>query len=167
MKTIDLDAMTAKQLLSLYADLLNTLKSKGITRSTNNPLADYAENLVAGGLNLSLARKSNAGYDAIDESSGLRYEVKARRITSHNRSRQLGALRNLESKPFDFLVAVLFNEDFSILRAAQIPLETVTDLADFVGHTNSYKLILRDSVFDDERVKDITPEIAGRTSTNI
>jgi len=53
------------------------------------------------------------------------------------------------------------------LRAAQIPLETVTDLADFVVHTNSYKLILRDSVFDDERVKDITPEIAGRTSTNI
>jgi hypothetical protein len=43
---------------------------------------------------------------------GQKIEVKCRRLTRHNQSWQLSAIRNLESAHFDFLAGVLFNEDF-------------------------------------------------------
>ncbi|WP_311957757.1 hypothetical protein [Halomonas garicola] len=125
----DLALLTDDQLLRLYASVLRVLKNRGVTRSTNNPVADYAEKLVAEGLNLDLVTKSNAGFDALDSASGARYEVKARRLTPENGSTQLSAIRNLDSAPFDFLVGVIFNEDFSLAYAAMLPLRAVEELA--------------------------------------
>lgn len=39
----------------------------------------------------------------------------------HSRSRQLGALRELSAQGFDVLAAVLFQEDYRVLRTALIP----------------------------------------------
>ena|SRR2546426_1312199 len=103
------------QMLTTYADLMEELRSRGICRSSNNPVADYTEGLVAARLHLELRGKSASGYDAVD-AAGKRYQIKGRRLTPHNQSTQLSALRNLKDGPFDFLVAVIYNPDFTVAR---------------------------------------------------
>ena len=118
----DLLSLSVKELLSLYAHSLEELRRRGAVRSTNNPAADYAEFLVSKALGLSVAGKSNSGFDATGP-DGSRYQIKARRITRHNSSRQLSFIRGLgeDKRPFDHLAGVLFNEDFSVLRACLVP----------------------------------------------
>jgi hypothetical protein len=51
---------------------------------------------------------------------------------------------------------VLFNEDFSVMKAALIPFQVVKDHAVFVRHTNGWKFVLRDSIWTLPGVEDIT-----------
>jgi hypothetical protein len=53
--------------------------------------------------------------------------VKSRRLTARNRSRQLSFFRGflLPGDSFDLQVAVLFNEDFTVQRAALVPVAVV------------------------------------------
>jgi hypothetical protein len=77
-------------------------------------------------------------------------------MTRHNKSRQLSAIRNLDGSHFDVLAGILFNENYSVLRAALIPRSVVVDRANFVKHTNSHKFLLRDDVWKINGVKDVT-----------
>ena len=43
----------------------------------------------------------------------------------------LSALRNLPKRPFDFLVAVIYESDFSIRHALRIPYEVVVEQSTF------------------------------------
>ena len=87
------------------------------------------------------------------------YQIKGRRLTSHNNSRQLGALRELPAQGFDVLAAVLFREDYRILRAALIPHARVVDLAKRVERTNSWRFLLRDAVWSVPGVRDVTADL--------
>ena len=71
------------------ARMVDELLSQGDVRSTNNPVADYSEYLTARAFGLTLVASSSIGYDAIGEDD-VRYQVKARRLTARNTSRQLG-----------------------------------------------------------------------------
>jgi len=51
---------------------------------------------------------------------------------------------------------VLFDANYSVLRAAIIPRDTVLAKSTFVKHTNSWKFILRDSVWDWPDVRNVT-----------
>ena len=146
---------TVRHLLRSYCEVLKELRLRNPIRSTNNPAADIAETIVALALKLKLVNESTAGHDAID-STGIRYEIKGRRITRENRSRQLSFIRGLDKDRFDFLVGVLFDEDFQILRACIIPKSTVHTLAIYVKHVNGWRLILADSVWEKAGVKDMT-----------
>ena len=88
-----------KELLKLYCDIMEELRQRNIIRSSNNPVSDYAEKVVSEKMNLTLQKGSNKGYDAIDQKTGLRFQIKTRRLTRHNKSRQLGVIRNLSQKP--------------------------------------------------------------------
>jgi hypothetical protein len=123
------------ELLKLYTELMAELRTRGVVRTSNGPGADVAEGLVAKALSLTLNTSSTAGYDGIDP-QGNKVEVKCRRLTQFNNSRQLSAIRNLEKAHFDFLAGVLFNEDFSVMKAALIPYVVVKEHAVFVKHTN-------------------------------
>jgi hypothetical protein len=153
-----LRALTDRKLLSLYGEIMDELRSRGLVRSANGPGADYAEGLVAKALKLKLNALATAGYDGMN-SRGEKFEVKCRRPTVHNRSRQLSAIRRLERKHFDFLVGVLFNPDFSVQRVARIPYSVVKKHAKYVEGTNSWKFILSDSVWSLPGVKDITRDV--------
>lgn len=157
MRVKDLSEARAPELFSLHADILNELRRRRIIRSTNNPGADYAEHLVSTALGLMVAGKSNAGYDATD-STGKRYQIKCRRITSHNRSRQLSFIRGLEEgrRPFDYLAGVLFEEDFSVLRACVMPFEVVKEHSKRVPHVNGWRFVLHDRLWAVPSVRDIT-----------
>ena len=110
----DWSSLKDSDLLLTYASLMEELRSRGMVRSSNNPVADLTEFLVAKALGLALEGRSAAGHDATD-SSGVRYQIKGRRPTEHNRSVQLGIMRNLSARPFDVLAAVIYSPTFSVL----------------------------------------------------
>ena len=154
----DLENRNTADLLAAYVHILEELRERGAIRSTNNPAADYAEHLAARALNLRLALKSTRGYDATD-SRGKRYEIKARRPTRHNPSRQLSVIRGLDKEQFDYLVGVLFAEQFTVERACIIPSAVVRGLAVYRPYVNGWVLHLRDTVWQQAGVQDVTRKL--------
>lgn len=149
---------TDRQLLKVYADVLDELRRRGTLRSSNNPVADYAEGLCVRAFGWTLVTKSTKGHDALD-SKGQRIEIKARRITIHNPSRQLSAIRGLEGRHFAQMAGILFDAQFEVLRAALIPYRVVKSESTFVPGTNSWRFLLRDGVWQLPGVIDITDKL--------
>jgi hypothetical protein len=154
----DLSQLSPLALLALHARVSEELRTRGITRSSNNPTGDLAEYLFCKAFSWNQAGNSNANIDAVGP-DGNRYQIKGRRITKFNKSRQLSAIRDFEGGHFDFLAAILFAEDYTVLRGAIIPRAVVEARAVFVKHTNSHKFILRDDVWDALGVSDVTTDL--------
>lgn len=145
----------ALHLLRQYDQVMRELRALGVTRSANNPVADFAEYLFCQAFGWEITPKSTKGHDAKD-TAGNRFEIKARRLTQENGSRQLSAIRDLQGKHFDFLAGVLFNQDFTIFRAALVPWNVTVRRSSHVETTNSAKFILKDDVWETNGVKDVT-----------
>lgn len=154
----DFTQLTVAELLIAHGAVLNELRHRNVIRSNNNPTGDYAEWLVSTALGLTLETNSSKGFDAID-SKGLRYQIKSRRITSENKSTQLGVIRNLDGKDFDFLVAVIFNTDWQVRYAAKIPHQAIPLLATYRPHVNGHTMHLRPTVFGNPSVEDVSNEL--------
>lgn len=150
---------TVRELLTDYADILEELRDRKIVRTGNSPVGDYAETLFAKAFGWTLAANSAAGYDARNADDETTYQIKCRRVTRHNGSRQLSAIRRLPEKTFNVLAAVLLDEDFSVRRAALIPHAIVVALARRTDHTNSWRFLLEDRVWNIAGVRDVTTEL--------
>ncbi|HGM5492136.1 TPA: hypothetical protein ACKP1B_003816 [Serratia fonticola] len=146
-----LASLSNLELLSLHAGVLTQLRSRGVIRTSNNPVGDYAEWLVSKALGMTLLNNSSAGVDAID-SDGMKVQIKARRVTLDNPSRQLGALRNYEAAEFDYLIAVIFDESYNILDAYKIPHAVIGDYAKHRKHVNAHIVILSGEILSNPRV---------------
>jgi hypothetical protein len=143
---------------------MEELRRRNVVRSSNNPLGDYTEWLVAHALQLDLCAASKSGFDAL-ASDGVRFQIKGRRRTPSNPSVQLGALRGLAFRPFDVLAAVVFTEHFIVDYAAKVPIEVVIEQSKFQKHTNSYLLMFRQILLADPRVTDISADL--RAAQNV
>ena len=153
---ISFDDLTDIELLQAHTTLMEELKRRGVVRSKNQPVADYAEGLVCKKLNLQIVEtKSNPGYDAVD-SNGIRYQIKSRQPTTENQSTQTSFIYSLEKKRFDFIIGVLFNEDYSVKLALKIPFDIVRKYAKFKKTNNANVLFLRSSLLREQPVEDIT-----------
>jgi hypothetical protein len=157
---MEYESYSDHDLLLAYVAVMAELRRRGVIRSSNNPVADYAEGLFARSLNLRLAGRSAAGYDAVD-SAGLKYQIKGRRVTPENPSTQLSHIRCLESRPFDVLAAVIFDATFSVDYAALIPPEVVLEQARFSAHANAHIFLFKRDVLSDPRVTDITSKLTA------
>jgi hypothetical protein len=162
---IDLAGLKTTELFSAYGAIMDELRRREIVRSSNSPLSDYAELLFCKAFGWKRERNSAAGYDAVDESTGVRSQIKGRRLTPHNASRQLSAIRNLDATPFDELAGVLVDEEFQVVRAALVPVAVVRAKSVHVAHTNSWKFLLRDAVWIIPGVRDVTEELKAAAST--
>ncbi len=151
----DIGARSALQLLRLQAEIMEELRRRGVVRTYNNPVGDLAEELFCRAFRWKREGNSARSIDAVAE-DGARYQIKARRMTAVNTSRQLSAIRDLAGAHFDFLASVLFDWDFSIKRAAIIPHQVVAQRAKYVAHTNSSKFMLTDDVWLEPGVIDAT-----------
>lgn len=140
-----------KELLSLYSNILEELLSRKIVRTANNPVADYAEYLVADKMNLVLANNSNLGYDALDK-DGIKYQIKSRRFNNHREPRQLGVIRDIEKNSFDFLIAIIFDFNFNVLEAYKMPKELIPEYARFSMHQRGHILKLSSGIINDKKV---------------
>lgn len=138
-----------------YSIILDELRKRGVVRTNNAPIGDYAEHLVSKTLGLDLEKNSREGYDAVDN-VGTKYQIKCRKITKSHPTMLLGAIRNLEAHDFDFLIAVLFQADFSIKVVVKIPYEIVQRYGVHRQHTNSHALSLRGEIMKHDQVENIT-----------
>ena len=57
------------------------------------------------------------------------------------------------------MIAVIFQENFTVERACKMPLLTVKQLGHYKKHINGHLLILRDKVWDEPEVVDVTEPI--------
>jgi len=147
------------ELLRLQSSIIDELKERKVVRTKNSPLGDYTEWLVAKALGLELQTNSKAGYDGIDK-NGVRVQVKGRRITPDNKSRQLSAIRKYDEKDFDELAAIIFDENFDVIEARLIPHEVVGEYATYREHVNAHILILKGQILSDPRVKCIKQAVS-------
>ncbi len=155
---MDLTQLSIKKLLQTQANIIGELKNREVVRTKNNPIGDFTEWLVAHAYNLELANNSKTGYDATD-SSGTKIQIKGRRVTADNPSRQLSAIRKYEDKDFDELIAVIFDEEFDIVLAVKIPHEVIGDYARFSSHSNGHLLTLKGNILKDDRLEYITADL--------
>jgi len=151
--------MSELELLRLYGSILSELRIRNVCRTENPPLGDYTEWLVATHLNLELVGNSRSGHDAIDR-QGIRYQIKARRLTASNSSTQLSAIRNLAKSNFDFLIGVMFKEDFSIEYALKIPHALVLAQSKYQEYTNSHLFFLNNTLVKEAGVHDLTRKLS-------
>ncbi|UTW51904.1 hypothetical protein KFF05_00425 [bacterium SCSIO 12827] len=155
---MDLEDYEIINLLRLSNSAIEELRRREVVTTSNAPLGGYAEWLFRKAFGWKDAGNSNKDVDAIGR-DGTRYQIKSRRIHKRNKSRQLGALRRLDKENFDVLAAALFNEDFTVMRAALIPHRLVLNASDHVDETNSGKFLLRDSVWSWDGVQDVTEKL--------
>ena len=125
------------QLLAMDADISEELRRRSIVRSFNNPTADVAELLFCRAFGWQQAGNSHPSADATC-SEGMLYQIKARRLTAKNTSRELSALRNLPAGGFHYLAGVLFEPDYTVRRAAIIPHGLVLKNSAYTKHTNAW-----------------------------
>ena len=151
---MNLTEMEVKELLRLQASITTELKNRGIVRTQNNPLGDYTEWLVAKALNLSLESNSKVGYDGITK-NGIRVQIKGRRVTAANNSRQLSAIRKYEEEDFDQLAVVIYDDNFDVIDALLIPHKVVGEYASYQKHTNAHILNIKGQILTDPRVQSI------------
>lgn len=118
-------------------------------------MSGYTEWLVSQRLGLTLSGNSEKGFDATNK-GGVKYEIKARRVTPSNKSRQLSAIRHLDGGHFDFLIAVVYDKSFEVILALKIPRSVVVARSSYVESTNSYKLEAKDNLKTEAGVEDIT-----------
>lgn len=150
-----LKSATTFELLGYFASILDELKQRGVVRTRNNPVADYAEWLVAKSLNLTLEPNSKACYDATNDKN-VRFQIKCRRFDPTNTSRQLGVIRNLDGNGFDYLIGILFEKDFKVKEAYKISHHIIKKYSRFSKHQNGYLLKLHGKLLMDPEVEDIT-----------
>jgi hypothetical protein len=146
------------ELLALWASVMAELNERGVIRSDNNPIGDYCEFLVAAHYEVEPEGNSNAGYDVMTP-DGLKIQVKGRRIRADGKiPPHFSGIRNLDDEPppFDVLIGLLLNRDFSVREAWEIPLERVRHYAVYREHTNSWSLrTIRGAMRDDPEIKQI------------
>jgi hypothetical protein len=153
-----------RDLLKLHGAVLDELRRREVVRTSNSPVGDYAELLFATAFGWELANSSAAGHDATDK-DGLRYQIKSRRLTKHNGSRQLSFLRRLPEKKFDFLAAALFDGACEVQRAIILPHDGLEARCRFSKHANGWLFRLEDSCWDMTGARDVTNEIRAVAET--
>ena len=152
----DFRVKSVAELLVVHAAIVEELRSRGVLRTANNPTGDLAEYLFCSAFGWVQESNSTRSLDARDN-EGVRYQIKGRRLHLRNSSRQMSAIRDLSG--FDVLAAVLFNEDYTVRRAALIPAAIVRGCSTYIKHTNSHKFILRETIWDAEGVVDVTERL--------
>ena len=156
MELPSLKDFSPKELLQITGKILDELTTRKIVRTSNNPVSGYTEWLVSERLGLTLCGNSEKGFDSTDQ-RGVKYEIKARRVTPANKSRQLSAIRDIEGEHFNFLIAVVYNKDFDVILALKIPRSVVVAKSSYVKSTNSFKLMADDRLKNEPGVEDIAP----------
>jgi len=163
-ETHPLAATSVADLLELHGAVLDELRRREVVRTSNSPVGDYAELLFATAFGWARETSSAAGHDATDR-DGLRYQIKSRRLTKPNGSRQLSFLRRLPEKKFDFLAAVLFDGACRVRRAIILPHEGLEARCRYSPHANGWLLRLEDGCWEMPGARDVTDEIRAAAET--
>lgn len=154
-----LTGSSVKALLQLHAAVIEELRARGVVRTGNSPLGDFAEYLFSTTFGWTLEGNSTSGHDATD-ANGVRYQIKARRVTTASPGqRQLSAVRRLPEGRFDVLAGLLLDGHYDVLKAALVPHHVVMARARWIEHVNGWRFSLDDDVWREPGVLDVTPAV--------
>lgn len=123
---MELEQLSTRELLRLYADILTELLRRGVVRSRNAPAGDLAEYLVASAFGGELAPPSEKSWDVRVGDRHL--QVKVRLIAAGDRrSHYYSPFRSWD---FDACVFVLLDaHTYDIASAVEVPVAGVRELA--------------------------------------
>lgn len=158
---IDLAAMSVSQLLGAYARILAELRSRGVVRTNNAPVGDYAELLVARALAGELASNaSEKSYDLIAPEWG-RVQVKARAVNVPVRASQ-AQTSPFRSWDFDHAALVMVRlADYAVHAAYMAPASTVREHASWRAHVGGHVAFMRPPLIAAAGVIDITEMVVS------
>lgn len=156
---IDPEQMTVAELLGAYAAVLAELRTRGVVRTNNAPVGDYAETLVAAALGGSLAESvSEKSYDLIAPTWG-RVQVKARAVG------EPPTRSDLQTSPFrswDFdhaALAMLRRSDYRVHRAFLIPVDVLRAFSAWRQYLNGSIVHMTSELFGQPGAVDVTIEL--------
>ena len=125
-------------LLRLYAGILVELRERGVIRTNNAPLGDYAEHLAFHVYGGALAPNSEKAFDILD-SDNRRVQIKACSWGSNSRSSTaFSVFRSL-----DFTVATFLLVDadtYRLLWARELTADQVRENASWSSHVNGWRI---------------------------
>lgn len=153
-----IERASVRELLRLHGEVMEELRRREVVRTSNSPVGDYAELLFSTAFGWALEGSSASGHDATDR-DGARFQIKSRRLTRHNTSRQLSFLRKLPEKKFDFLAAVLFDAKYNVTKAIIMPHEGLEARCRFSAHANGWLMRLEDDCWQAVGARDVTDQI--------
>jgi hypothetical protein len=153
-----LPALSVRGLLQLNASIGDELRAREICRTSNNPIGDVAEYLFHRTFGWTLESNSKAGFDALCPKRG-KIQIKSRRLSLQNPSRQAGDIRNLDKGLFDFLAGVVFDHAYGIHVAMLIPHRLIVAQATNIQYNRSSRIYLRDDWLDVSGVEDLTTQL--------
>jgi hypothetical protein len=137
---------TPRRLLVEIDRARKELQALGVARGDGDPLAGYAEHLVAQAVGAQLAPAGTQGYDLISM-DGARLQVKARRPNPPTAIPQWGGLKaDADGKlkdDFDQLVGVVFDGTYNVVRAVVLSRDAVAKGARVQyrnGRADAYRL---------------------------
>jgi len=160
----DLSTFSESGLFSLYRAILSELKSRGVIRTENAPVGDYAEYLVATAFGGRLAPNSEKSWDVL-ANDGEKLQVKARVVSAPAEPGQL-QLSPFRSFRFDSAVIVLLSTaDYAVSRASKVPRSVVESSAIYRQHVNGKVLFARPEIMNHPDATDLTAILrAAQTS---
>jgi hypothetical protein len=89
---MNLAELSSQALLALHAQIVALLCERKILRTSNNPVGDLAEHLFCKANGWKPEVNSRSGFDVISP-DGIKYQIKGRRCSPQDKSRQLSAIR--------------------------------------------------------------------------
>jgi len=137
---------------------MRELRARGTIRSSNNPVADFAEALAERAFGLRLAGGSTKSYDGTCL-AGKKWQMKGRRMTAENPTTGLSVIRNLEEVRFDYVLAIYFEEDFSVRAAYRVDHAAAQEHASYSKQQGGHVLTLKQALLADSRCMDVTPDV--------
>ncbi|WP_325543195.1 hypothetical protein [Sphingopyxis sp.] len=153
-----LSALSIRSLLRMHSGVGDELRSRQVCRTSNNPAGDIAEHLFSHTFGWELQNNSKAGFDAACGVRG-RIQIKCRRVTGTNPSRQAGDIRDLERHRFDWLAGVVFDEGWDVILGMLIPHELVVQRALPITHSRSSRIYLQNDWLSVDGVVDVTGDL--------
>ncbi|MFC9560377.1 DUF6998 domain-containing protein [Agromyces sp. NPDC056965] len=151
---------TTPELLGQYADILAELRARGVVRTSNAPLGDYAEYVALEVYGGELAANSAKSYD-LKAGDGRLVQVKARTwAPSTSPSAVFSVFRS-----FDFDVAALIVLDARTYRlkwAREMTPEAIEAAARWSPHVNGYLLRMTIAEREGTDITDMFVPVLGR-----
>lgn len=150
---IDARSLTVRQLLRLNAQIITELNRRTILRSRNAPAGDLAEYLVAKAYQGVLAAPSVKSWDVLVGERKL--QVKCRLVDpGDRRSQSFSPFRSWEFGACIFIVLDCYTYD--IIRAVEIPVETVKALATEISWVSGHRINISQITVPVQGARDVT-----------
>lgn len=139
---LDLNALSNRELLEVWAKSLQLLYDRGVVRTYNSPIGDIAEEMVARHYGGVRGAFDQAAWDVAI--GGELLQVKACRRGSPTSKVGFSPIRHRDG--YDAVILVVFGMDMTVEEAWRVPREVVNELGKFNAHVNGMKISLTSAV---------------------